>query len=241
VVRVNDMGCLFQTDHVVDDRATRFDHTAVLDSFTAAGRSFVVTAGTDAGVTVLELLPDGHLQHFATGIFETGLGLAAVTGIEVAVNGTTVSIYVTDATASHIQKIDMSLATLGSQIDAHGTLTTGTAKADLLWGSMASEPLQGGGDDDFIFSGGGADVMAGGEGADLFVLATTTDNARITDYTPHIDHIDLSAWGHVYTAAALTITPTTTGAVLSLDGHDVTLVAGQALTAASFLDSDFVF
>ena len=245
VVRVNDMGCLFQTDHMIDDRTTRFQHTAVLDSFTANGRSFVVTAGTDAGVTVMELLPCGKLQHFATGVFETGAGMAAVTGIEVAVNGSTVSIYVIDAAADRVQKIDMSIATLDFQIDARPGPTTGpttgTAKADLIWGSSATETLQGWAEDDFIFSGGGADVLSGGSGDDLFVMGATTDNARITDFAQHSDRIDVSAWGHVYSAAALTITSTSTGAVLSLNGHDVTLVAGRPLTAASFVDSDFVF
>ena len=241
VVRINDMGCLFVTDHVVDDRTTRFDHTQVLDSFTAAGRSFVVTAGTDAGVTVMELLPDGQLQHFATGVFETGAGMAAVTGIEAAVKGTTVSFYITDARADRVQTIDMSLATLGGQIDARGGQATGTAMADLIWGSAANETLQGWGDDDFIFSGGGADVMTGGSGADLFVMAATSDNGRITDFELHNDRIDLSAWGHIYTAAALTITANASGAVISLNGHDVTVVAGHTLSAANFTDADFVF
>ncbi|MBC7477321.1 MAG: hypothetical protein H7317_04405 [Pseudorhodobacter sp.] len=241
VVRVNAMGCLFLTDHVVDDRDTRFDHTAVLDSFTANGRNFVVTAGTDSGVTVMELLPDGHLQLFATGVFETGAGMAAVTGLEVAVNGTTVSVFVTDAAATHVQKIDMALATLGVQVDAVGGQASGTAKADLIWGSGADETLLGWADDDFIFSGGGADVMTGGTGADLFVMGATSDNGRITDFVQHSDRIDLSAWGHVYTAAALTITATSTGAVIALNGHDVTVIAGHSLTPGSFLDSDFVF
>lgn len=241
VVRINDMGCLFLTDHVVDDRDTRFEHTAVLDSFTANGRNFMVSAGTDAGVTVLELLPDGHLQQFATGVFETGAGMAAVTGLEVAVNGTTASVYVTDASATHVQKIDMSLATLGVEVDAAGGQASGTAKADLIWGGSGDETLLGWGDDDFIFSGGGADVMTGGTGADLFVMAASGDQGRITDFALHSDRIDLSAWGHVYTAAALTITATSTGAVIGLNGHEVTVIAGQSLTAASFQDSDFVF
>lgn len=241
VVRVNDMGCLFATDHVVDDRNTRFDHTQVLDSFTAAGRSFVVTAGRDAGVTVMELLPGGQLQHFATGVFETGAGMVGVTGIEAAVTGTTVTFYVTDARADRLQTIEMSLATLGIQVNPSAGLAIGTGKADLIWGGSANETLQGGAGDDFIFSGGGADVMSGGAGADVFVMAETSDNGRITDFDLHTDQIDLSSWGRVYTAAALTITATSSGAVISLNGHDVTVVAGQSLTAASFIDSDFVF
>ena len=241
VVRVNDMGCLFTTDHVVDDRNTRFDHTQVLDSFMAAGRSFVVTAGTDAGLTVMELLPGGQLHCFATGVFETGAGMAAVTGIEAAVNGATVTFYVTDARADGVQSVNMSLRALGGQIDARAGSAIGTNNADLIWGSAARETLQGGGGDDFIFSGGGADVMTGGRGADVFVMAEASDNVRITDFELRTDSIDLSAWGRIYSASALTINPTSSGALIQFNGHNLTLVAGHSLTAASFIDSDFAF
>ena len=241
VVRVNDRGCLFQTDHVVDDLATRFAHTAVLDSFTLMGRSFVVTAGTDAGITVMELLPDGTLSPFATGVFETGAGLFAVTGLEVAVTGTTASIFVVDARADRVQKFDMILTSLGGIVTASAGQAMGTVRDDLIWGTAADETLQGGAGHDMIHAGGGADVMTGGLGADRFVFAATSHDLRITDFELHTDRIDLSAWGRVYSASALQITSTSTGAVISLNGHDVTLIAGQRLTAADFLDSDFLF
>ena len=243
VVRINDLGCLFQTDHVVDDLTTRFSHTAVLDSFTLNGRSFVVTAGTDAGITVMEVLPGGKLSHFATGVFETGSGLAGVTGLEVAVNGTTVSIFVVDAHADRIQKFEISLASLGAVVKPASGLAAGTAKDDLVLGTFRAETLQGGAGDDWLHSGGGADVMTGGSGADCFVFAANSDALRITDFELHKDRIDLSAWGHVYSTSALTITATATGATISLNGHDVTITSstGHTLTAASFVDSDFLF
>ncbi len=243
VVRVNDMGCLFQTDHVVDDRTTRFDHTAALDSFTLNGRSFVVTAGTDAGITVMELLPGGTLSHFATGVFETGAGLFAVKGLEVAVNGTTASIYVVETVANRVQQFDLSLANLGGVITAVGGVATGTARDDLVLGTAADETLSGWGGDDWIHSGGGADVMMGSSGADVFVFGAGSDNSRINGLELHLDRIDLSDWGHVYSKAALTITATATGCVISLNGLDLTVVAADSrpLTSDSFLDSDFLF
>lgn len=243
VVRVNDMGCLFVTDHVVDDRTTRFDHTAVLDSFAMNGRAFVVTAGTDAGITVMELLPTGQLQPFSTGVFETGAGLFAVTGLEVAVSGTTVSIFVVDARADRVQRFDLSLEGLGGVITPVANAATGTAKHDLVLGTAAAETLSGGGGDDWIHSGGGADVLIGGTGADVFVFGAGSDNARINGLELHRDRIDLSDWGHVYSVAALTFTPTATGCVISLNGLDITVVAAdnRPLTAASFVDADFLF
>ena len=241
VIRVNAMGCLFQTDHVVDDLTTRFYHTAVLDSFVLNGRSFVVTAGSDAGITVLELLPGGRLSPFATGVFETGAGLAAVTGLEVAVSGTMVSILVVDARADRVQSFEMSLADLGQVVRPVGGFATGTVKDDRVLGGAGAETLQGGAGDDWLHSGGGADVMTGGSGADCFVFAAGSDALRITDFELHVDRIDLSDWGRVYTRDALTISATADGAVISLNGRDVTLEAGRSLTAADFADSDFVF
>ncbi len=241
VVRVNDMGCLFMTDHVVDDRATRFDHTEVLDSFTMNGRTFVVTAGTDAGLTVFEMLPGGQLAHFVTQVFETGAGLYAVTGLEVAVSGTTASIYVVDAHADRIQKFDLDLSGLGGVIHAGKGLTTGTAKADLILGTGGDETLQGWAGDDRIYSGGGADVLQGGQGADVFVFNAASNHCRISDFALHSDQIDISDWGHVYSAAALTITATAKGALIALNGHDVTVEVGHSLKASDFHDSDFIF
>ena len=236
VVRVNDMGCLFQTDHMVDDRSTRFAHAQVLDSFTLNGRSFVVTAGTDAGITILELLPGGRLTHFGSGTFETGPGLAAVTGLQVVVTGNLATIYVVDARGDRVQAFDLSLADLGGVVQG-----TGGAKDDLVMGAVGAETLSGGGGDDWLISGGGADRMTGGAGADTFVFAATSDNIVITDFALHEDRIDLSDWGRVYTAAALQITSTANGAVIALNGHQVTLMAGLSLSASDFTDADFLF
>ena len=243
VVRVGDSGGLFQTDHVVDDRTTRFDHAAALDSFTLNGRSFVVTAGSDAGITVFEVVPGGQLSPFATGVFETGAGLFTVKGLQVAVSGTTASIFVVETSADRVQQFDLSLANLGGVVQAQGGVARGTARDDLVLGSAANETLSGGGGDDWIHAGGGTDVLRGGGGADVFVLAAATDKGRIAGFSLHSDRIDLSDWGHVYSAAALTITATAKGCVISLNGHDLTVVASDSrpLTAASFVDSDFLF
>lgn len=243
VVRVNDMGCLFVTDQLVDDLATRFARPEVLDTFTLQGRVFVVAAGTDAGITVLELLPGGHLSPFYTVALETGAGLYAVTGLQVALDGTRLDIFVVDAHADRIQKFEMSLASLGGVIAAAAGVANGTAKDDLVLGTAGNEALQGGAGDDWLIAGGGSDTLTGGAGADVFVFDAGAGSDRIADYELHFDRIDLSDWGNLYSVAALTITATPNGAVLGFGGHLLTLVAadGHALSAASFSESDFLF
>ena len=243
VVRVNDLGCLFQTDHVIDDLTTRFEHPEVLDSFTLQGREFVVSAGTDAGVSVMELLPGGTLSPFFTVALETGAGLYDVTGLEVAVNGMVLDIYVVDARADRIQKFEMSLANLGGCIHATGSSTTGTTKDDLIMGTAANETLQGGAGDDWLFTGGGTDALTGGTGLDVFVFDASATSGRITDYELHHDRIDLSDWGNIYDVGALQITATASGAILKFGSHQLALTAadGHSLSAASFAQSDFLF
>jgi len=183
------------------------------------------------------------LQHFTTGVFETGAGLFAVTGLEVAVSGTSVRIFVVDARADRVQQFDLPLDGLGGVIRPVANVATGTAKNDLVLGTAGAETLSGGGGDDWIHSGGGADVLTGGAGADVFVFGAGSDNARIAGFELGRDRIDLSDWCHVYSASALTFTPTATGCVISLNGLNITLIASdnRPLAAASFADADFLF
>ncbi len=243
VVRVNDMGCLFVTDQVVDDLTTRFARPEVLDTFGLQGRSFVVAAGTDAGITVMELLPGGKLSPFYTVALETGAGLYAVTGLDVALDGTTLDVFVVDARSDRIQRFEMSLASLGGLIPAVAGAAVGTAKDDLILGTGASEVLQGGAGADWLHSGGGSDTLTGGAGADVFVFDAGAGSDLITDYELHSDRIDLADWGNLYAVAALTITATSTGAVLEFGGHQLVLVSaeGAALSVGSFTEADFLF
>ena len=243
VVRVNPLGCLFVTDHVVDDLTTRFAHTQVLDSFTWNDRAFVVSAGSDAGITIMELLPNGHLTPFHTVALETGAGLYGVTGLEVAVNGSTLQVFVVDAHADRVQTFEMSLATIGGSITAGSGQTNGSALGDLIMGNAESQSFSGAGGDDWLVSGGGADGFSGGSGADTFVLDESLQTSTIVDYEKHLDRIDLSDWGYLYSVTALTINATGTGATLIYGDHQLRLISadGHTLSAADFTETDFLF
>ncbi len=247
VVRVNDMGCLFATDTVYDDTATRFSHPEVLDTFSWAGRSFVVSGGSDAGLSVFEIRPDGKLISFATGVFETGAGLAAITGIEAAVSSAGVDFYVVDASNQKISDFSMDLSTTGGLIVAAGGTTTGTttgtALGDFIWGGTGAQSLNGGAGDDFIYDGTGADTLTGGTGADVFLFAADGTDDKISDYELHKDKIDVSDWGRIYSASSLVVTQTATGATIVWGSQSITLtsVDGKGIAASSFTDADFIF
>ncbi|WP_260349868.1 DUF4214 domain-containing protein [Alloyangia mangrovi] len=87
-----------------------------------------------------------------------------------------------------------------------------------------------------LIDGPGRDRLHGGAGADVFVIDGDGELDRIDDFEPGVDRIDLSAMGRFYTVAALTITPSSTGARIKI-GADVLQVrsaAGSPLSAADF-------
>lgn len=240
VVRINEMGVIFVEDHLIDDRNTRFDHVVALDMFSHEGRAFIVAAGTDAGLSVLELLPNGRLSHLLSHALETGAGIGNVTGIETAVLQETVAIFLTDARGDRIHHFEMDLSDLGALVMAGGGVSVGTARDDRLMGSAGDDSLLGAGGDDFLHDGGGDDRLTGGAGADVFVFDRDGSPDRIADFQDGIDRIDVSDWGRIYTAAALTITPTATGAIVSYGSETLTITKyGNA--ALVLTDADFVF
>ena len=107
-------------------------------------------------------------------------------------------------------------------------------------GSAGDDSLLGAGGDDFLHDGGGDDRLTGGAGADVFVFDRDGCPDRIADFQDGIDRIDVSDWGRIYTAAALTITPTAAGAIVSYGSETLTITKyGNA--ALVLTDADFVF
>jgi serralysin len=243
LVRVNDLGCLFIADQVVDDKTTRFEGAEALDAFTVNGRSFVVTGGSDAGLSFFELLPDGTLAHFHDEVLETGAGIQAITSIEAAVDGDLVQLFIVDAGSDRIFQYDLLMSDLGNRIGVSGGKATGTALGDRLLGAGGNETLSGMDGADFLHDGKGADQLAGGRGADVFVLCADTSTDRIGDFENGLDRIDLSDWGMFYDASALKITGTVHGATVSFGGHvlEITTSNGSALNAGNLTNADFIF
>ena len=74
----------------------------------------------------------------------------------------------------------------------------GNDVANVLKGGAGNDTLSGGGGNDTLIGGPGVDIMTGGDGADTFVFAAGDSSPavgqhdRITDFTPGVDHIDLS-------------------------------------------------
>lgn len=240
VLRVNEMGVMFLEDHLIDDRNTRFDGVAALDMFAASGRVFVVAAGTDRGVSVLEMLPDGTLSHMTSLALESGAGIANVTGIESAVHAGVAMIFLTDARGDRIHHFEVDLSGIGDFITTGAGGGAGTALDDRIIGSAWADTLNGGMGDDFLHDGGGNDILIGGAGADVFVFGRDNSADRIGDFEAGIDRLDVSAWGRIYTASALQITATATGATITY-GNETLTITRSGGGSLLLTDADFIF
>lgn len=240
VIRINDMGVMFVEDHLIDDRTTRFDSVVALDAFSHAGRAFVVTGGTDAGITVLELLPNGRLSHILSHAMETGAGIGNVTGVETVVLNGAAQIFLTDAGGDRIYQVQIDLTGTGGLYQAAGNAVTGSALDDRMMGSALADTLNGGAGEDMLHDGGGVDVLTGGAGADVFVFDRDASADSISDFQDGIDRLDVSSWGRIYTAQALNIQITGTGAVVSYGAESLTITRSGAAPLV-LTDADFIF
>jgi Ca2+-binding RTX toxin-like protein len=245
VFRVNPMGVLFQTDHALDDLTTRFDGLADMATFTHLGRGFIIAGGSDDGLSLLELSPDGRLLHLQSIAQAPGQVLDNVTALAATVIGDTAQILAAGSVVAGLSQFGIDLATFGPLLTggAGPDLITGTGASDHLWGGAGNDTLQGGPGDDLIEDGTGLDVMIGGGGSDIFVLARDGQTDRIEDFRLNTDRIDLSDWGLIHDFGDLDFSPTADGALISFEDQAVLIRSHTftPLTAFDFGQDDFVF
>ncbi len=243
VIRLAADGSMQVADHVIDTLDTRFAAVQAVATVQVGDRVFVIAGGGDDGLTVMTLTPDGRLLQAGQLLNDTGLGLDNITAMTARVTGGLIEVFIaTEGTG--IIRVQIDPGTL-APIQTGGldpATLTGTAQSDMILGGDGDEQILGGLEDDILSDGAGSDTLFGGAGADLFVLAADGGTDRIADYQFGIDRIDLSAWGPIYSLAALTITATLTGAVITWGNEVLELVTpnGMPLVPGNFLLSDFV-
>lgn len=234
VLRISPDGGLTVTDHLVDTLDTRFGNVTALDIVQAAGWTFVVAGGGDAGLSLFSLMGDGTLVHLQTVADTAGLVLDSVSALAGAVVGTELQIVAASETEPGLSLFTLPLSGLGVTLtgtSAAATLTGGGA-SDLIEGGPGSEVLRGMAGRDVIRDGAGSDTLWGGTGADTFVLVGDNAADTIQDFEPGVDRLDLGAWPMLYDPAQLGYTMTGIGAVLTYRGETLTVIGmmGTSLT-----------
>lgn len=245
VVRVNPVGALFITDIAHDSLDTFFDEAQTLATFEARGRNFIVTGGTDHGVSLFELLPGGQLYHHQGRALEDSWDFGHITAIEAAVTGDEVQILLSGSRQSGVVQMVMPLDQLGSLLTGTGTgdQLRGGAGDDLLLGRWGNDTLLGGPGQDVLVAGPGRDSLYGGGDADVFVFTADGQPDRIEDFQPGLDRLDLDDWGMVYDISALSFRVTSWGGQVFWQDEqiDVHSADGLPIQTGDWSMDDFLF
>ncbi len=247
-------GTLAVTDHVMDDLGTRFQGVSVLETITIDDRTYLVAAGSDDGITLLQILPGGRLLDMGSLADGTGTTLNNVSAVALAEVGGDLQIMVTSGVEAGLTWLKVDLGTAGQSLrGTSGVETlTGGAGDDLLNGGGGNDRLSGSGGQDILMDGSGVDTLIGGAGNDMFVLAADAEADTITDFDSRYDTIDLSGWAMLRSTGQLIITTTADGAeirygteVLRIVTYNdqplsVTTVRGMDLLNMSRLDPSWI-
>lgn len=244
-VRLNPMGVFFVTDIVIDTRETRFAGASALDSFELDGRDFIVTGGTDGGISLFELLPGGELYHHQSIEQGPAWDQGAVLAVEAVVTGEEVQILVSGSNRGGLAQLVLSIEDFGQRQTggAGGDRLDGGAGDDLLLGGAGNDTLAGAAGEDTLIAGTGADRLSGGAGADVFVFTADGQSDTVTDFQHGQDRLDLSGWGRIYDFSALTIARESDGALISWHEEEVRLHSadGQPIEVGHWSAGDFLF
>lgn len=167
-------------DHSLDTRDTRFADAAHVTAVMINGMDFVLTAGSDQGMSLFVMLPGGRLQHVQTIAGSLDVPLHAITDIDVLATPMGARIFVTTQSEPYLAEFSVLLENPGEILEAEA----------------AGGLLTGGAGNDILIDGAGADTLQGGAGADLFILtgAGADDGVRdvIEGFQPRQNQFDLS-------------------------------------------------
>ncbi|MCB1314147.1 MAG: calcium-binding protein, partial [Sedimentitalea sp.] len=192
VFEIGPGGALIATDHVVDDRTSRFQNLTALETVTVDGRAYVIAGGADDGLSLFTLLPDGRLLHLDTIEDRAGLSLQNVSAVSAAVAHGRVQVFAGSGSEAGLTQLDIALGSAGQIVAAGGPgRMDATVGDDILQDSPGDDDLRGLAGDDILIGGRGADRLYGGTGRDIFVLAADGTGDQIRDFERGLDSIDL--------------------------------------------------
>lgn len=245
VFKASKHGQLTEVFHTMDTRDTRFQDASVLESFEQDGRAFVVAAGSDDGITIFEILPNGHLTLHTVLADDFDTTLANVSTLKIAeLDGETI-LLVGSGSEHGITQFIIDTNSLGGVVEGSRERENlvGTPKNDVIYGYGKGDTLDGGDGNDVLDGGKGRDTLTGGAGNDIFIFAPDRRQDVITDFGNGQDRIDLSAFERTNHIEDLRVTPQPFGAVIWAEGEAIRVYSadGQKLMQDDFLLSDFIF
>ncbi len=244
VLRVSVGGQLKLVDSLVDKSETRFARISALEVFEQDGRTFVLAAGSDDGLTLFELTYRGRLNLLGVVADQFTTTLTNISDIKVEIIGAKILVFVSSAAEHGFTEFELTLNP-GNTYIGGPTLETiiGSAGDDTIFGMGRNDILDGGAGNDRLVDGRGRDVLTGGSGADIFEFIQDGKRDKITDFEHGIDRIDFTDYDFLYSYLDLTIRARPDGAVIIIDGEKLWITAddGQPIAPGSWAQDDFIF
>ena len=243
VMRVNPWGGLFVEDHKLDTLETRFENVQAVETVIVNDRAFVIAGGTDDGLSLFELSPDGRLHYMTSVADQLDTTLTDVAEITATASGNTLTVFAAGSDAG-ITQFSVDLGALGDQVtgnDLDNTLV-GTANNDIMLGFDGDDSLSGGVGADRLIDGAGVDSMTGGGGADIFTFVQDARMDTVTDFETGQDRLDLTDFAMLYSIDQLSFTQRAYGVLITFgaDRFRIEEEDGQLLVE-DLTEDHFVF
>ncbi|MBC9246483.1 calcium-binding protein [Paracoccus sp. 11-3] len=227
IFRLDKTGALTTTDHIVDELTTRFQSVSAMATAVVDGRAFVFVGGSDDGISVFTLLPDGRLVFLRSIADTNSLTLANVGEMKANVIDGRISLYVTSKTEVGLTQFSFDPGDIRLTGFVKPGAVIGTAGSDVLIAGAGTTAINGGGGDDMLVTADAGISLTGGAGADTFVLTRVSGRIVITDYQSGLDQLDLSMLGMIRSTWQMTFLPRADGlritygtSILDIKSHD---------------------
>lgn len=208
VVKVGSDGDLVITDHLVDSLDTRFANTTVIGKTEVHNRVFVAAAGSDDGISVFELLPNGKLLLLGVMADQVDTVLDNVSSLELVPNDTGFRVLVGSST-------EVGVTVFETEVTANDLVLEGSAGGTEFHGSSGT---------DIFIDNNGPDTFYGGDGADIFVGTNDGMRNQFSGFVSGIDRIDLTGWKNLYSLSSLTYTQLNSGGLLGFGDNEVRII-----------------
>ncbi|MCF6273947.1 MAG: hypothetical protein L3J37_12320 [Rhodobacteraceae bacterium] len=244
VLRVSVGGRLNLVDQLVDKSETRFARISEIEVFEYEGRTFVLAAGSDDGVTLFELTYRGRLNLLGVVADEFTTTLDNISDIKVEIIDSDIFVFVASPTESGFTQFQLTLNPGTTYMGGPVAETiTGSTGDDTIFGMGMNDVLNGRAGNDRLIDGRGRDVLTGGTGADIFEFIADGRRDIITDFEQGIDRIDFTDYPALYSYLDLDIRARPDGAVIRIGTEKlwITSVDGQPIDPSTWVQEDFIF
>ncbi|MBB5516684.1 Ca2+-binding RTX toxin-like protein [Rubricella aquisinus] len=243
VFEVRERGGLVHRETLTDTHDTRFAGIDVLEQAVIGGRTVLVAAGADHGLTLLELHHDGGLSLLDVIWDDHDTALTDPSAIAL-MPGEVLRIAVTDRVEGAVSVYTLELSPVHARLvgDRAPDTITGGAQNDVIDGRGGRDVLEGGAGDDFLTDGRARDILTGGDGVDTFIFHRDNATDRITDFQDGLDRIDLRDYG-LAGFDALDIRPNRDGANIFIGAEKLVVDSwdGKRLRLEDWGADDFLF